>query len=131
MDVLREGASGPDGEELQRKLQESGFAADAIDGEFGPGTEAAVLAFQQSRGLLTNGVVGPRTAAMLGFTEGNVPPSSQMLAFTVAMVSKMFPATPLSPHQQQSRSHTGGAQGTQLDLCDDSARRSGDNPCRN
>jgi peptidoglycan hydrolase-like protein with peptidoglycan-binding domain len=33
----------------------------AVDGIFGPQTESAVKAFQQSRGLADDGIVGPRT----------------------------------------------------------------------
>src|SRR5215468_9734130 len=86
MDVLREGASGPGVEELQKKLQAVGFPPGAIDGQFGPGTEAAVVAFQQSHGLLADGVVGPRTASTLGFAEGDIPPPLPVPAFSVAMV---------------------------------------------
>ena len=38
-----------------------GSSAGALDGEFGSATEAAVLAFQHSEGLLLDGIAGPRT----------------------------------------------------------------------
>ena len=51
---------------LQQALQAAGFSPGAIDGSFGLGTEAAVLAFQRSKGLAADGVVGPNTATALG-----------------------------------------------------------------
>src|SRR4029077_18537819 len=59
MDPLQEGASGAQVVTLQTKLKAMGFSPGLIDGNFGPGTEAAVLAFQKSQGLLADGVVGP------------------------------------------------------------------------
>ncbi len=37
----------------------------AVDGIFGPNTESAVKAFQQSRSLTSDGIVGPQTWAKL------------------------------------------------------------------
>jgi len=51
---------------IQQALLAAGFDPGAIDGEFGPHTQAAVVAFQVSHGLLADGEVGPRTAAELG-----------------------------------------------------------------
>ena len=95
MTNLQIGNSGPDVVAVQRKLVEHGFPPGAIDGEFGPGTQAAVIAFQRSERLLPDGVVGPRTAAALGLAE---PPQiiSVIPAVSVAVVSKMFPVTPVT-----------------------------------
>jgi Putative peptidoglycan binding domain len=57
--TLRRGASGSDVRILQQRL---GLA---VDGKFGPGTEAAVRAHQARSGLAADGVVGPRTWASL------------------------------------------------------------------
>ena len=52
--------------EIQKALQAAGFDPGAVDGEFGPHTHAAVVAFQLSQGMLADGDVGPKTAAALG-----------------------------------------------------------------
>jgi peptidoglycan hydrolase-like protein with peptidoglycan-binding domain len=52
--------------DIQQALSTAGFVPGPIDGEFGPHTQAAVVAFQLSRGLLADGEVGPITAAELG-----------------------------------------------------------------
>lgn len=58
--TLRRGNSGEEVRLVQRSL---GIAA---DGAFGPQTHAAVVAFQKSRSLLPDGVVGRMTWAALG-----------------------------------------------------------------
>jgi murein L,D-transpeptidase YcbB/YkuD len=52
--------------EIQQALQDAGFDPGIIDGQFGPHTHAAVVAFQLSQGMLADGEVGPKTAAALG-----------------------------------------------------------------
>jgi peptidoglycan L-alanyl-D-glutamate endopeptidase CwlK len=93
MDPLQEGASGPAVVALQNKLKERGFSPGTIDGSFGPGTEAALLAFQKSQGLLADGVVGPATATALGFDAADVPAPPAMPDVTLNVVAKMFPFT--------------------------------------
>jgi putative chitinase len=63
--VLRRGIASGAVEGLQRALAAAGFRV-AIDGDFGPGTEAMVKAFQRAKGLVDDGVVGPTTWAALG-----------------------------------------------------------------
>jgi len=80
---------------LQKALLKRGFNPGAIDGVFGLGTQAAVLAFQRSEGLLADGVAGARTmAALRGTTPQPLP--SVLGKITPAVVSRMFPHTPLA-----------------------------------
>lgn len=46
---------------LQFILAAKGFYAGKLDADFGSGTDAAVRAFQDSRGLVVDGIVGPDT----------------------------------------------------------------------
>src|SRR5437868_11534251 len=71
MPILKQGSSGPDVAALQQKLKDLGFDPNGVDGNFGPGTEAAVRAFQQSKGLGVDGKVGPNTSAALQLDAGS------------------------------------------------------------
>lgn len=51
---------------LQHMLKQAGFDPGPIDGWFGPVTERAVRAFQQTRGLTVDGAAGPETWGALG-----------------------------------------------------------------
>jgi L,D-peptidoglycan transpeptidase YkuD (ErfK/YbiS/YcfS/YnhG family) len=66
---LRIGTRGADVAVLQRRLSALGFHAVA-DGWFGNQTAGAVRAFQASRGLFVDGVVGPQTGRALGIWAG-------------------------------------------------------------
>ena len=50
---------------VQRRLRALGDAPGPIDGRFGPLTDAAVRRAQRARGLVADGIVGPRTAHAL------------------------------------------------------------------
>src|SRR5438270_2240529 len=65
MPVLKQGSSGPDVQNLQQKLKDLGFDPNGVDGNFGPGTKAAVIAFQRSKGLQADGIAGPATMTAL------------------------------------------------------------------
>jgi putative chitinase len=58
--TLKKGSKG----ELVKKMQAVlGLSA---DGDFGPGTEAALKKWQASKGLTADGVAGPKTLAAMG-----------------------------------------------------------------
>jgi zinc D-Ala-D-Ala carboxypeptidase len=72
--TLQQGMTGADVTELQIRV--AGYAAASasqtrvsIDGEFGPGTAAAVKRFQSAYGLSADAVVGPGTQAKLNALE--------------------------------------------------------------
>ena len=114
MPVLKLGSSGPDVLTLQSTLKQLGFDPNGVDGTFGPGTEAAVIAFQKSKGLTPDGMVGPNTMAALqsgaavaganvsGTTAGASvgtgagTTTAAVVNPTVSQVARMFPGVPTS-----------------------------------
>ena len=65
--ILRLGRRGTAVVKLQQQLQAVGLFKGPVDGDFGPGTEAAVKAMQQRYSIAPDGIVGPTTwAALLG-----------------------------------------------------------------
>jgi len=99
MTTLKIHSSGPQVKKLQEKLKKAGFPPGGIDGQFGPGTEAAVINFQRSKGLVDDGVAGPRTLKALGLAKTDTLPSA-IPGVTVEAVSRMFPQTPVKNIKQ-------------------------------
>lgn len=64
--LLQNGSSGPSVRELQTLLRNAGFDPGPIDGIFGNRTQSAVIAFQRSKGLTPDGLVGVLTWTALG-----------------------------------------------------------------
>lgn len=62
--VLRQGSKGADVQTMQQRLADLGYAL-SVDGNFGPGTRAAVVDFQGKKGLTNDGSCGPATWAAL------------------------------------------------------------------
>jgi peptidoglycan L-alanyl-D-glutamate endopeptidase CwlK len=117
MSVLKQGSSGPDVTALQTRLKELGFDPNGVDGNFGPGTKAALIAFQKSKGLTADGIAGPQTmgalqlgtAAAAGASTGSTTSSGDSVSggaaagaapavagVTAETVSKMFPGVPIT-----------------------------------
>jgi hypothetical protein len=68
--VLKHGSTGSSVRQLQKCLNKVMKSGLAVDGEYGPKTEAAVKAFQRrAGGLVVDGEYGPKTAAKLHSTR--------------------------------------------------------------
>ena len=63
MSILKRGLKGAPVKRLQEHL---GIAA---DGDFGPGTERALRAYQEANGLAVDGIAGPDTFTAMGLHE--------------------------------------------------------------
>ncbi|MCF7831302.1 MAG: peptidoglycan-binding protein [Candidatus Pacebacteria bacterium] len=61
IETLRPGARGDRVLSIQKFLQSNGFYSGTLDGIYGRGMSAAVSAFQQSKGLVADGILGPKT----------------------------------------------------------------------
>ena len=92
MTILKRGMSGNEVKALQKALLDHGFDPGQIDGQFGGGTEAAVIAFQRSEGLLADGAAGPRTLSALGLADDDSL-ADALPGVTVQLVSELFPST--------------------------------------
>jgi peptidoglycan L-alanyl-D-glutamate endopeptidase CwlK len=101
MPVLKEGSSGAAVRTLQARLIKLGFKPGIIDGKFGPLTKKAVIAFQKSRKLRPDGLVGPKTQAALAPRAVPVKRPvkvrrKRVKDLTPLQVARMFPGTPLA-----------------------------------
>lgn len=65
--ILRNGSEGDDVAELQKYLIQLGYDCGkwGADGDFGDGTEMALIKFQKDYGLVADGVYGPKSHAAL------------------------------------------------------------------
>lgn len=73
MEMIKKGSKGADVRKCQKLLVQHGYKV-GVDGDFGNGTETAVIAFQKSKGLVSDGVVGEDTwSALLKVEKKNEP----------------------------------------------------------
>lgn len=68
---LNLGSRGADVSELQTTLKQHGLYKGAIDGVYGPQTQASIKQFQQMAGIKNDGIYGPQTTAQLDQWVGN------------------------------------------------------------
>ena len=86
--VLRQGSTGDEVKEVQRRLKKWGYYKGSVDGVFGAGTRAAVIAFQKKNGLTADGIVGKATYEALGINvnSGSVTQTGGMNGFSSSEV---------------------------------------------
>jgi putative chitinase len=94
MAVLKVGSTGDLVKQLQTKLGVGN------DGNFGPGTEKALKAWQQANGLTADGIAGPATLAKLGIKESEEVPSA--VKTSVAVPPSSFKLANLKGHVPDS-----------------------------
>ena len=70
--ALHNGSQGEKVWKLQERLQALGYYMDAVDGQYGPGTRDAVVAFQKKNGLDADGLAGEETQRVL-YSEQAIP----------------------------------------------------------
>jgi len=92
--AFRVGDQGTDVAEIQGQLHSLGYDVKA-DGDYGPATAEAVKAFQLSRGLSADGLVGSATySALLGKSMPEVVHSTNAVASTVVSESMNYLGVP-------------------------------------
>ncbi len=99
MGTLKQGDSGAAVIALQNALVKRGFNPGGVDGDFGPGTAAAVRAFQRSAGLTPDGMAGPDTVSALGLK----PPAgvaSMIPCITTDMAAQIVAGAPRANVEQ-------------------------------
>ncbi|MER3433535.1 MAG: glycoside hydrolase [Leptolyngbya sp. ERB_1_1] len=85
---LRQGTRGNVVQEMQTLLEARGFDVGTPDGDFGPKTKAQVTAFQRSKNLAADGIVGAATWAAL---QANKPtPTPTPLPIDLINVAKSY-----------------------------------------
>jgi putative chitinase len=88
---LKNGSSGEEVKKLQEHLGLSG------DGQFGPGTEAAVKSWQASKGLTADGIIGPKSWSLMFPGEAVAAPAAP-----VAVPASSFKLAALKGHVPDS-----------------------------
>ena len=67
--VLKQGSTGGEVKELQRRLKQWGYYTGTVDGIYGAKTVEAVKYFQRKNGLTADGIAGKATFAALGMND--------------------------------------------------------------
>ena len=96
--LIRSGSKGSSVVSIQKELKAAGINPGPIDGDFGPKTKKAVMAYQKKYHLEVDGIVGPKTWHALNtdsFKPGGAKPSSP--------TRPSGPSSPASPGRPSSK----------------------------
>lgn len=85
---LKQGASGSEVKEVQKKLIDKGYLSGSADGIFGSKTKNAVIAFQKANGLTADGIVGSQTLKALGVSSETSSGNSSYSGSDVYLLAK-------------------------------------------
>ncbi|ADU26011.1 spore cortex-lytic enzyme [Ethanoligenens harbinense] len=69
--LSRLGSTGSEVRQIQTRLKSWGYYTGTVDGVYGAGTRAAVIAFQRKNGLTADGVAGSATLRAIGLPAGS------------------------------------------------------------
>ena len=111
---LAKGMTGSDVKDLQNILKSLGYYSGAIDGDFGAVTEAAVIAFQQAKGLYVDGIAGPITLEALRAASPAAAPAQQQTSAAAAPAASTTPAQPAAASAAADNAGTPAAAGPVL-----------------
>lgn len=84
--TLRPGNEGPRVQEMQEKLIELGFLEGKADGQYGPKTKEAVMAYQRRSGLKADGIAGKETLTRLYSADPMTTPTPPPSVIPAVMV---------------------------------------------
>lgn len=87
-ELVGEGSAGDVVSEAQQALKDLGFDPGAIDGAYGPATDAAIRAFQSAKGLEVDGVIGDQTWAALDAAKAAVAQAAADAAAATAAAAQ-------------------------------------------
>lgn len=111
--TLRKGYTGSDVTQLQGYLKDLGYYSGSLDGSYGTGTMAAVMAFQKKNKLTVDGLAGSRTITVLT-SSGAIGATGGTTTETTTETTTPETITPPSTGYTTLRSGSTGSEVTKL-----------------